>query len=155
AMRDLFGLDPEGTPDPRPWLDHGRWGLRHPLGAGAPADAPAPDYTFLPAEGEGLHQVAVGPVHAGIIEPGHFRFTVSGETIVRIEQRLGYTHKGIEGLMAGAGLAQAARLAGRTSGDSTVAYALAFARAVESALETEVPPRAHFLRALMAELERL
>jgi Ni,Fe-hydrogenase III large subunit len=112
-------------------------------------------YAFLPSEGEGLHQIPVGPVHAGIIEPGHFRFTANGETVVRLEQRLGYVHKGIEGLMAGATLEQAARLAGRTSGDSTVAYALAFAHAVEAALEIEVPPRAIYLRALMAELERL
>jgi Ni,Fe-hydrogenase III large subunit len=94
-------------------------------------------------------------VHAGIIEPGHFRFTASGETVVRLEERLGYVHKGIEGLMAGAPLDKAARLAGRTSGDSTVAYALAFAHAFEAAAEVEVPPRAIYLRALMAELERL
>ncbi len=112
-------------------------------------------YVFLAAEGEGLHQIAVGPVHAGIIEPGHFRFTANGETIVRLEERLGYVHKGIESLMAGASLEQAGRLAGRTSGDSTVAYAFAFARAVEAALGIDVPPRAVWLRALMAELERL
>jgi Ni,Fe-hydrogenase III large subunit len=97
----------------------------------------------------------VGPVHAGIIEPGHFRFTANGETVVRLEQRLGYTHKGIESLMAGTTLDKAARLAGRISGDSTVAYALAFAQAVEAAQATKVPQRAVFLRALMAEIERL
>ena len=112
-------------------------------------------YEFLPAEGESLHEIAVGPVHAGIIEPGHFRFTANGETVVRLEERLGYVHKGIEGHMAGSDIARAARLAGRVSGDSTVAYALAFARAVEAALEIEAPPRAVWLRALMAELERL
>ena len=110
---------------------------------------------FLPSEGEGLHQIPVGPVHAGIIEPGHFRFTANGETVVRLEERLGYVHKGIESLMAGASIAQGGRLAGRTSGDSTVAYAFAFARAVEAALGIEAPPRAVWLRALMAELERL
>ncbi len=94
-------------------------------------------------------------MHAGIIEPGHFRFTANGETVVRLEERLGYVHKGIESLMQGATLEQAARLAGRTSGDSTVAYALAFAHAVEAALGIAVPPRAVHLRALMAELERL
>ena len=93
-------------------------------------------------EGEGLHQIPVGPVHAGIIEPGHFRFTADGETVVRLEQRLGYVHKGIDHLLHGATLRQAARLAGRTSGDSTVAYAFAFARAVEAALGIEPPPRA-------------
>ncbi len=106
-------------------------------------------------EGENLHQIPVGPVHAGIIEPGHFRFTANGETVVRLEQRLGYVHKGIEGLMSGATLERGAKLAGRTSGDSTVAYALAFARAAEAALGIEAPPRAVHLRALMAELERI
>jgi Ni,Fe-hydrogenase III large subunit len=94
-------------------------------------------------------------VHAGIIEPGHFRFTASGETVVRLEQRLGYTHKGIDGLMIGASLEQAAQLAGRISGDSTVAYSYAFSRAAEAALELVVPDRAIWLRALLAELERL
>ena len=100
-------------------------------------------------------QIPVGPVHAGIIEPGHFRFTASGETVVRLEERLGYTHKGIESLMAGALIERAARLAARTSGDSTVAYGIAFAHAVEAALQMKAPPRAQYLRALMAELERL
>jgi Ni,Fe-hydrogenase III large subunit len=154
AIQDLYGLEATGAPDARPWLDHGRWGVRAPLGAAAPAGEPAP-YVFLPAEGESLHQIPVGPVHAGIIEPGHFRFTANGETVVRLEERLGYVHKGIEGLMAGAELARAARLAGRVSGDSTVAYAFAFARAVEAALGLEPPPRALQLRGLMAELERL
>ena len=154
TVRDLFGLEPEGVPDARPWLDHGRWGVRHPLGRHSPPVDAAP-YPFLPAEGDGLHQVPVGPVHAGIIEPGHFRFTVSGETVVRLEKRLGYVHKGTEGLMAGADLDRAAMFAGRVSGDSTVAYAIAFGRAVESALGIQVPQRAVWLRALMAELERL
>jgi Ni,Fe-hydrogenase III large subunit len=154
-VRDLFGLVPKGLPDARPWLDHGRWGVRLPLSEPAGSGVSGTAYTFLPAEGESLHQIPVGPVHAGIIEPGHFRFTANGETIVRLEERLGYVHKGIEGLMAGADLDRAAKLAGRTSGDSTVTYAIAFARAVEAALDVVVPPRAHWLRALMAELERL
>jgi Ni,Fe-hydrogenase III large subunit len=116
---------------------------------------PIEPYTFLHSVGENLHQIPVGPVHAGIIEPGHFRFTASGETVVRLEERLGYVHKGIESLMAGQTVEHCARLAGRVSGDSTVAYASAFARAVEAALDLQVPPRAIWLRALMAELERL
>ena len=110
AIRDLFGLDAVGTPDPRPWLDLGFWSVRHPLGKKAPARKPVP-YKFLPAEGEGLHQIPVGPVHAGIIEPGHFRFTANGEHVVRLEQRLGWVHKGIESLMDGATLEKAAKLA--------------------------------------------
>jgi Ni,Fe-hydrogenase III large subunit/Ni,Fe-hydrogenase III component G len=154
AIRDLFGLNAVGGPDTRTWLDLGFWDVRHPLGKKEPAQTPVP-YAFLPAEGEGLHQIPVGPVHAGIIEPGHFRFTANGEHVVRLEQRLGYVHKGIESLMVGASLDDAAKLAGRTSGDSTVAYSFAFAQAAESALQIKPPPRAVYLRALMAELERL
>src|SRR5438874_9241935 len=131
ALRDLYGVEPVGLPDDRPWLDHGKWGVRHPLGEARPDAAAAPPYPFLTAEGEGLHQIAVGPVHAGIIEPGHFRFTANGETVVRLEERLGYVHKGNERLMAGASLEAAGKLAARTSGDSTVAYSYAFALAVE------------------------
>ncbi len=155
AMRDLWGLKPVGLPDTRSWLDHGVWGIRHPLAARRRSKTAPPGYAFLPVEGDGLHQIPVGPVHAGIIEPGHFRFTANGEAVVRLEERLGYTHKGIEGLMVGASIQQAAKLAGRCSGDSTVAYALAFARAVEAAVGVNVPPRAIWLRALMAELERV
>lgn len=144
AAHDLFGLEPVGSPDARPWLDHGRW-----------ANDPAPTYAFLPVEGDSLHQIPVGPVHAGIIEPGHFRFTCDGETVVRLEQRLGYVHKGIDALMTGLAVPRALRLAGRTSGDSTVAYAFAFCRAVEAALGLAVPPRGAALRGVMAELERI
>jgi len=154
AIRDLFGLDAVGAPDTRTWLDRGFWDVRYPLGKNEPAQKPAP-YTFLPAEGEGLHQIPVGPVHASIIEPGHFRFTANGEHVVRLEQRLGYVHKGIESLMTGATLERAAKLVARTSGDSTVAYSYAFAQAAEAALQLTAPPRAIYLRALMAELERL
>jgi Ni,Fe-hydrogenase III large subunit len=155
TVRELFGLEPEALADARPWLDHARWGVRRPLGAQVAAAPAGEHYPFLPVEGESLHQIPVGPVHAGIIEPGHFRFTAGGETVVRLEARLGYVHKGIEGLMAGADLSRAARLAGRTSGDSTVAYALAFAQAAEAALGVAAPARAQWLRALMAELERI
>jgi len=155
ALRDLYGLEVDGSPDLRRWLDHGRWGLRAPLGRQQNSDVGGDTYTFRTAEGPPLHQIPVGPVHAGIIEPGHFRFTANGETVVRLEERLGYVHKGIDRLMGGAPVARAARLAGRVSGDSTVAYALAFARAVEAAQGNVPPPRAIWLRALMAELERL
>jgi Ni,Fe-hydrogenase III large subunit len=156
TIRDLYGLEPEGSPDTRRWLDHGRWGVRQPLGPHEEAAPATGDpYAFHAATGPPLHQIPVGPVHAGIIEPGHFRFTCNGEAVVRLEERLGYVHKGVDGLMRDAPMEKAAKLAGRVSGDSTVAYAIAFARAVESALGLEPPPRAVFLRALMAELERL
>jgi len=163
TLNDLFGLSAKDSPDTRPWVDHNCWGMRFPLGdclgdpLGDRIDPPSTTapYRFLPVEGGSPHQIAVGPVHAGIIEPGHFRFTASGETVVRLEQRLGYTHKGIEGLMRGASLERGVQLAGRVSGDSTVAYAYAFSRAAEAALQLVVPDRAVWLRALLAELERL
>jgi Ni,Fe-hydrogenase III large subunit/Ni,Fe-hydrogenase III component G len=155
AIKTLFGLEPRGAPDARPWLDLGFWDVQHPLGDASPAPAHREPYAFLPAKGASLHQIPVGPVHAGIIEPGHFRFTAGGETVVRLEERLGYVHKGIESLMAGAPIARGAQLAARASGDSTVAYGIALAHAVEAALAVAPPPRALYLRALMAELERL
>jgi len=94
-------------------------------------------------------------VHAGTIEPGHFRFSVIGERILRLEPRLGYTHKGVEKLFETMTLESGARLAGRISGDSTVAYAWAYAMAVESAVEIVPPERALWLRALLLERERL
>lgn len=144
---DLYGLIADGAVDARPWLDHGKWPHSR-------VEARTP-YEFLPAEGESLHRIVVGPVHAGVIEPGNFRFSASGETVVRLEERFGYAHKGIEALMVGADLRRGVQLAGRTSGDSVVAYAFAFTRAAEAALDVEAPPRAVWLRALMAELERL
>jgi Ni,Fe-hydrogenase III large subunit len=156
AIHDLHGYVPIDTPDRRSWLDHGQWGVRAPLGAAEPSTRRSPaDYEFLPVHGEGLHEIPVGPVHAGIIEPGHFRFTVNGETVVRLEERLGYVHKGIDGLLSDAELASAQKVVARVSGDSTVAASFAFARAVEAALDIEAPPRAQTLRGVMAELERI
>jgi len=154
ALFDLYGLEPDGALDRRVWLDHGRWGARQPLGANDASGA-SEVYRFLPAKGESLHQIPVGPVHAGIIEPGHFRFTANGETVVRLEARLGYLHRGLEARMVGQSPDRAARFAARACGDSTVGYSVAFARAVEAALGVSAPARADWLRALMAELERL
>lgn len=155
TVTDLCGLRPDRALDSRPWLDHGRWGVSHPLGAREKMAAGHAPYGFLPVEGESLHRIPVGPVHAGIIEPGHFRFTAQGETVVRLEQRLGYVHKGIESLMEDADLTRGAQIAARTSGDSTVAYGFAFACAAENAAGVAPPPRARILRALMAEMERV
>jgi Ni,Fe-hydrogenase III large subunit len=156
AIRDLHGFEPRGAIDRRHWLDHGAWGVHAPLGPRTPAAIrDAADYKFLDVHGEGVHQIPVGPVHAGIIEPGHFRFTANGETVVRLEQRLGYAHKGIDGLLADVDLSRAQRVVARVSGDATVAYSLAFARAVEAAVGIVAPPRATILRGIAAELERL
>jgi Ni,Fe-hydrogenase III large subunit len=155
AISDLFGIALIGLPDSRPWLDHGHWPVQAPLGSGELPFTPWRPYTFLEASGPSLHQIPVGPVHAGIIEPGHFRFTASGETVVRLEERLGYVHRGLEKLLGGAAIEQAAKIVGRASGDSTVAYAFAFARAVELAVDFAPSTRAVLLRAIMAELERI
>lgn len=155
AAADLFGLVPVGLPDTRPWLDHGKWGEHAPLAARRNDTRRNEEYAFLPVDGDNVHQLPVGPVHAGIIEPGHFRISADGDTVVRLEERFGYTHKGVESLLQGADLERARRLACRCSGDSTVAYGLAFARAVETALDWTPPARAVWLRGLMAEMERL
>ncbi|MGB9094230.1 MAG: NADH-quinone oxidoreductase subunit C [Gallionella sp.] len=115
----------------------------------------ADDYPFVQVEGQGVHEIAVGPVHAGIIEPGHFRFSVVGDKTLRLEERFGYTHKGIEKRFESLDVRQAARLAGRVSGDSTVAYAWAYAMAAESIADVTPPDRALWLRALFLERERI
>jgi Ni,Fe-hydrogenase III large subunit/Ni,Fe-hydrogenase III component G len=160
-MNGVFAVTPAGTePDARPWPRHAAWPAeQHPLArdfdAGSQFAPTGERYAFVPVEGEGVHEIPVGPVHAGIIEPGHFRFSVVGEHVLRLEQRLGYTHKGIEKRFESMSLAEGARLAGRVSGDSTVAYAWAYAMALEGMARAEPPPRAVRLRALLLERERI
>jgi Ni,Fe-hydrogenase III large subunit len=106
-------------------------------------------------EGEGIYEITVGPVHAGIIEPGHFRFSVDGEAIVNLESRLFFLHKGIEKLFESMDVSRATQLAERVSGDSTVGHALAFSMAVESCASVQVSPRAAYIRVVLQELERI
>jgi Ni,Fe-hydrogenase III large subunit/Ni,Fe-hydrogenase III component G len=162
ATADLLGIAAQGAEDCRPWLDHGAWPEGYlPLRRGAmlavEAMSPRPvqDYPFVRVEGDGVHEIAVGPVHAGIIEPGHFRFSVVGEKVLRLEQRLGYTHKGTEQRFTQLAPLEGYKLAGRVSGDSTVAFAWAYCMALESAAGCTVPDRAQWLRALMLERERV
>src|SRR5258708_3186477 len=158
AMRDLMGLPARA--DARGWRRPGGGGgdcfpLRR--GVPAPAGEPAGDgrYAFVPVEGEGVHEIPVGPVRAGITEPGHFRFSVVGERVLRLEERLGYTHKGADKRFEDFAIADGYRVAGRICGDSTVAFAWAYAQAAESLAGIEAPPRARCLRALMLERERV
>ena len=123
--------------------------------ARAPSSAQQEQYPFVTVAGDGVHEIPVGPIHAGIIEPGHFRFSIVGEKVLRLEERLGYVHKGIDKLFDGMPLSEGHRLAGRVSGDSTVAYAWAYAMAVESVTRCVVPPRSDWLRALLLERERV
>jgi Ni,Fe-hydrogenase III large subunit len=160
ATADLLGSRADGASDSRPWLDHGVWSEAQPLRRAPAARADGEpivhmDYDFVAVEGDGVHEIPVGPVHAGIIEPGHFRFSVVGEKVLRLEERLGYVHKGIERRFTELSPLEAHRLAGRVSGDSTVAFAWAYCMALESALGVSIPPRASWLRALMLERERI
>ncbi len=159
-MRDLFGIVPTGHPLPRRLVRHAQWPegwypMRDDAGdppAFGPADKPFP---FLTVEGPGVYEIPVGPVHAGLIEPGHFRFSVVGETILKLKARLWYVHKGLEKLFSGRTPQAALPLAERISGDTAVGHTLAFCRAVEEALGVEVPAEADRMRAVLLELERL
>src|SRR5258706_2491780 len=159
ALFDLLGIVAEGTEDRRPWLRHGAWSegefpLRRDFSAAADANEQE-RYAFVRVEGDGVHEIPVGPIHAGIIEPGHFRFSIVGEKVLRLEERLGFTHKGIDKRFEDFTIADGYRLAGRVSGDSTVAFAWAYAQAAEALLAVVPPPRARWLRALMLERERV
>jgi Ni,Fe-hydrogenase III large subunit/Ni,Fe-hydrogenase III component G len=160
AAYDMLGVRAADTHDARRWLRHGAWPaevfpLRKSVDGAAVYPNAGDDYAFVQVEGEGVHEIPVGPVHAGTIEPGHFRFSIVGERTLRLEQRLGYKHKGIEKRFETLGVHEGQRLAGRISGDSTVAYAWAYAMAAESAAGLTPPPRALWLRALLLERERV
>ena len=155
-VRDLWGHPAAGGTDRRPWLDHGHWAQARPMapnpeGLGGRGEPPE----FLPVAGDDLDQIPLGPVHGRIEPASHLHITAQGERIAGIEARLGYTHKGTLGLMAGKSPRAAARFAARLSGPATVAHATAFAQATEAALSAEPPPRAVALRAVMAEMERI
>ncbi len=162
-LQDLYGIAFGDHPDPRPWIRHQAWKngeyplrLDFPL-AGNPLPATPADqgYPFQHIQGSGVCEIPVGPVHAGIIEPGHFRFHAVGETVLLLEERLGYVHKGIEKLAETRDAHGLARLAARVSGDTTVAHTWAACMAMEKAAGIAVPERALALRAIMAERERI
>ncbi|MCP9979308.1 NADH-quinone oxidoreductase subunit C [Actinomadura madurae] len=159
-MHDLFGITPAGHPLPRRLVRHPHWPRGwYPMRADA-ADPPPPfgdpePYPFLTVEGPGVYEIPVGPIHAGVIEPGHFRFSVVGETILKLKARLWFTHKGTERLFQGAHPADKLALAERISGDTAVGHALAYCLAVEDATGCLVPPEAQRIRAVLLELERL
>ncbi len=159
AVFDLVGIRHDGG-DQRPWVRHAAWPAdAFPLRRDFPREQSfengIDEYAFVPVLGDGVHEIPVGPVHAGTIEPGHFRFSVVGEKVLRLEERLGYTHKAIEKRFDGMSVKEGVRLAGRISGDSTVAYAWAYAMAAEALGGYELPPRPLMLRALLLERERV
>ncbi len=156
---DLLGIAATGHPDPRPLVRHGFWPadyfpLRKDAQPGDFVDDGRP-FPFVEVGGEGVYEIPVGPVHAGVIEPGHFRFSVVGETIINMRARLYYTHKGTEKLFEGRAPAAGVELAERVSGDTTVGHALAYCQALEAATGAVVPDRARYLRVVLLEMERL
>lgn len=159
AMADLSGVR-STDPDTRPWLRHAAWPqsyrpLVDPSQFATDPELLVDTYEFRRVDGDGVHEIAVGPVHAGTIEPGHFRFSVVGEKVLRLEERLGYVHKGIEQRFTQLPILEAHRLAARVSGDSAVAFSWAYCQALEGLAGTEIPPRSAWLRALYLELERI
>jgi len=160
AIRDGFGIEPRDHVRPRRLVRHAHWPTGwYPMRRDAAADpAFGPDesgFAFVPVEGQGVYEIPVGPVHAGMIEPGHFRFSVVGETIVRMKARLWFVHRGLEKHLQGRTPEEALPLAERISGDTAVGHALAFAMAVEDALGLPVDEEDRLVRALLLELERL
>jgi Ni,Fe-hydrogenase III large subunit/Ni,Fe-hydrogenase III component G len=158
-LADLFGIIAIGHPDPRPLVRHGFWPEDyHPLRKDARPGEFSDDgqaFPFTAVGGEGVFEIPVGPVHAGVIEPGHFRFSVMGETIIDMKSRLYFTHKGTEKLFEGRFPIDGMPLAERVSGDTSVGHGLAFCEAVEAAAAVEAPRRARCLRVVLLELERL
>ncbi len=159
GIYDLLGISTEES-DTRSWLRHEGWPenafpLRRDCDGKQDYSLQSKPYAFVTVEGDGVHEIAVGPVHAGIIEPGHFRFSVVGEKVLRLEERLGYTHKGIEKRFEGMQQGEGHRLAARVSGDSAVAFSWAYCGALEALTKTSCPARAASLRALALEHERI
>lgn len=159
VVRDLLGISCD-EPDSRGWVRHGGWPESYfPLRREVDGESHFPvlpePYPFVSVEGDGVHEIAVGPVHAGTIEPGHFRFSVVGEKVLRLEERLGYTHKGVAKRFEQLSQSEGHRLAARVSGDSAVAFSWAYCAALEAMTRTTCPGRAIELRALALEHERL
>jgi len=159
-IQDWFGLEAVGHPNPRRVALHDNWPDVHPLRKDFPLDTVLPPFegerhVYRPAHGEGVFHIPVGPVHAGIIEPGHFDFAVAGEPILYLQLRMFYTHKGTEKLFENLPIQRAVFLAESISGDSAFSHGTAFCRAIEQASGIEVPARAQFQRTILLELERI
>jgi Ni,Fe-hydrogenase III large subunit len=159
-MHDLYGIEPVGHPLPRrlvrhPHWPHGWYPMRTDVGDPPPFGEPEGPFPFLTVEGPGVYEIPVGPVHAGLIEPGHFRFSVVGETVLKLKARLWYLHRGVEKLFEGKPATAGLPLSERISGDTAVGHSLAYCLAVEDAANVTVPTEARRGRALLLELERL
>lgn len=159
-MRDLYGLRPVDHPQPHRLVRHGHWPrgwypMRHDATEVPVFEPDTESFPFLEVEGHGVYEIAVGPIHAGIIDPGHFRFSVIGESIIRVEARQWYMHRGIEKLFEGRTPEAGIELAEAIAGDTVMGHSLAYVMAVEAATGTEVSESDRLLRALLLELERM
>ncbi len=159
-MHDLYAIRPVEHPLPRRLVRHQHWPsgwypMRHDAGPPPQFGDTDEPFPFLTVQGPGVYEIPVGPVHAGLIEPGHFRFSVVGETILKLKARLWYVHKGIEKLFQDRDVHGGLPLAERVSGDTAVGHAMAYAQAVEDALHVRVPLAARRMRTILLELERL
>lgn len=160
-VQDLLGLIPQGHPDPRRLVLHDDWpeGV-HPLRKDFDSSIPVPrverePHRFHHLHGDGIVEIPVGPIHAGVIEPGHFRFAAVGELVLHLETRLFYTHRGIEKLVEGKTIDQALQIAERICGVCALSHAVAYCQAVEQIASVDIPTRAVMLRTFLLELERL
>src|SRR2546427_2651029 len=159
-IKDLFGIEAIDHPDTRPLVRHAFWPegyfpLRKDFRQPERFEDDGTPFPFMPVGGEGVYEIPVGPVHAGIIEPGHFRFSVVGETVIDLKIRLYFTHKGTEKLFEGRAPAEGVELAERISGDTTIGHSLAYCQALESLAGVDIPARAKYLRVILLEMERL
>lgn len=159
-IQDMFGLISVGHPDPRRLINFEDWPeglypLRKDFDISTKPGRVKGEYTYRRVEGEGVYEIPVGPVHAGVIEPGHFRFSVAGEPILNLEIRHFYTHKGVEKLFESMSIDKAVFLAERISGDNSAAHSVAFCQAVEKIAGVDIPPRAKYIRTILLELERM
>lgn len=159
-IRDLYGITPLGHPLEARLVRHGHWPqgwypMRRDAGPPPEFEPDVGSFPFLQVKGEGIYEIPVGPVHAGVIEPGHFRFSVVGETILRMKARLWFVHRGVEKLFEGRRPQDGIELAERISGDTAVGHSLAYAMAVESAANVEIGEEDRLVRALLLELERM
>ncbi|MDO8689003.1 MAG: NADH-quinone oxidoreductase subunit C [Dehalococcoidia bacterium] len=160
-VQDLLGLTPEGHPDPRRLILHDDWPkgvypLRKDFDPAVPVPrVDGPKHRFHHLRGEGIVQIPVGPIHAGVIEPGHFRFAAVGEVVLHLESRLFYSHRGIEKLAEGKRFDHVLQIAERVCGACSLSHAVAYCQAIESIAGVAIPPRAAALRSLFLELERL
>ena len=157
-MADLFGVELIGHPQPMRLVKHAHWPEEYyPLRKDAPKKAEFPPksggYPFVEVKGDSVYEIPVGPIHAGMIEPGHFRFSAVGESILKMKARLWFVHRGIEKLMENQGLNEAITLAEKVSGDTSAGHSVALTRAIEDALGVVVDPEIEELRICLVELE--